>query len=336
MLHYNFPPFSVGEVKRLGSVSRREVGHGHLAEVSLAPILPNEKSFPVHDPHRVRDPGIQRIVVHGHRVRRLAVAHGRRRADQDARGGRGHGTHQGRNRHAILTDILGTEDHVGDMDFKVAGTRDGVTAIQMDIKIAGVTPELLREALAKANSARLRILDIMEKAIPAPRKEMSEYAPRITTIMIDKDKIREIIGPGGKVVRDIQETTGTTIFIEDDGSVQVAAANKQQRDAALARIRGIVAEPELGAIYDAKVKSIVDFGAFVEYLPGKEGLVHISELDLKRVNKTEDVVKMGDMIRVKLIGFDRFGKVKLSKKALMTQPPAPTPAPQPAAQPPQQ
>ncbi|HMD69268.1 MAG TPA: S1 RNA-binding domain-containing protein, partial [Chitinivibrionales bacterium] len=225
---------------------------------------------------------------------------------------------------------------IGDMDFKVAGTRDGVTAIQMDIKIAGVTPELLREALDKANSARLRIIDIMEKAIPAPRKEMSEYAPRITTIMIEKDKIREIIGPGGKVVRDIQETTGTTIFIDDDGSVQVAAANKQQRDAALARIRGIVAEPELGAIYDAKVKSIVDFGAFVEYLPGKEGLVHISELDLKRVNKTEDVVKMGDIVRVKLIGFDRFGKVKLSKKALMTQPQSAPPAPQPAAQPPQQ
>jgi polyribonucleotide nucleotidyltransferase len=197
----------------------------------------------------------------------------------------------------------------------------------MDIKIAGVTPELLREALGKAHNARLHIIGIMENALPGPRKEMSEYAPRITTIIIDKDKIREIIGPGGKVVRDIQETTGTTIFIEDDGSVQVAASNKQQRDAALARIKGIVAEPELGAIYDAKVKSIVDFGAFVEYLPGKEGLVHISELDLKRVNKTEDVVKMGDIVRVKLIGFDRFGKVKLSKKALMTQPPQDAPAP---------
>ncbi len=336
MLHYNFPPFSVGEVKRLGSVSRREVGHGHLAEVSLAPILPNEKSFP----YTIR---IVSEIMESNGSSSMATVCGGSLSLMAAGvpvkthvAGVAMGLIKDESRHVILTDILGTEDHIGDMDFKVAGTRDGVTAIQMDIKIAGVTPELLREALAKANSARLRIIDIMEKAIPAPRKEMSEYAPRITTIMIEKDKIREIIGPGGKVVRDIQETTGTTIFIDDDGSVQVAAANKQQRDAALARIRGIVAEPELGAIYDAKVKSIVDFGAFVEYLPGKEGLVHISELDLKRVNKTEDVVKMGDIVRVKLIGFDRFGKVKLSKKALMTQPPAPTPAPQPAAQPPQQ
>ena len=326
MLHYNFPPFSVGEVKRLGSVSRREVGHGHLAEVALAPILPNEKSFP----YTIR---IVSEIMESNGSSSMATVCGGSLSLMAAGvpvkthvAGVAMGLIKDESRHVILTDILGTEDHIGDMDFKVAGTRDGVTAIQMDIKIAGVTPELLREALAKANSARLRIIDIMEKAIPAPRKEMSEYAPRITTIMIEKDKIREIIGPGGKVVRDIQETTGTTIFIEDDGSVQVAAANKQQRDAALARIRGIVAEPELGAIYDAKVKSIVDFGAFVEYLPGKEGLVHISELDLKRVNKTEDVVKMGDIVRVKLIGFDRFGKVKLSKKALMTQPPAPSSA----------
>ena len=335
MLHYNFPPFSVGEVKRLGSVSRREVGHGHLAEVALAPILPDEKSFP----YTIR---VVSEILESNGSSSMATVCGGSLALMAAGvpvkthvAGVAMGLVTDGTRHAILTDILGTEDHVGDMDFKVAGTRDGVTAIQMDIKIAGVTPELLREALAKAHNARLHILDVMDKAIPAPRKDVSEYAPRITTIMIDKDKIREIIGPGGKVVRDIQETTGTTIFIEDDGSVQVAAANKQQRDAALARIRGIVAEPELGAIYDAKVKSIVDFGAFVEYLPGKEGLVHISELDLKRVNKTEDVVKMGDIVRVKLIGFDRFGKVKLSKKALMMQPqqdapqpPAPSPAPQ--------
>ena len=335
MLHYNFPPFSVGEVKRLGSVSRREVGHGHLAEVSLAPILPDEKSFP----YTIR---IVSEILESNGSSSMATVCGGSLALMAAGvpvkthvAGVAMGLVTDGSRHAILTDILGTEDHVGDMDFKVAGTREGVTAIQMDIKIAGVTPELLREALAKAHNARLHIIGVMEKAIAGPRKDMSEYAPRITTIKIDKDKIREIIGPGGKVVRDIQETTGTTIFIDDDGSVQVAASNKQQRDAALARIRGIVAEPELGAIYDAKVKSIVDFGAFVEYLPGKEGLVHISELDLKRVNKTEDVVKMNDIIRVKLIGFDRFGKVKLSKKALMTQPPqealqppAPSPAPQ--------
>jgi polyribonucleotide nucleotidyltransferase len=333
MLHYNFPPFSVGEVKRLGSVSRREVGHGHLAEVSLSPILPDEKSFP----YTIR---IVSEILESNGSSSMATVCGGSLSLMAAGvpvkthvAGVAMGLVKDGDRHVILTDILGTEDHIGDMDFKVAGTRDGITAIQMDIKIAGVTPELLSEALAKAHDARLRIIEIMEKAIPAPRKELSDFAPRITIIKIEKDKIREIIGPGGKVVRDIQETTGTTIFIDDDGSVQIAAANKEQRDAALARIRGIVAEPELGAIYDAKVKSIVDFGAFVEYLPGKEGLVHISELDTKRVGRTEDVVQMGEIIRVKLIGFDRFGKVKLSKKALLTQQP---PAPQPVQQPPQQ
>jgi polyribonucleotide nucleotidyltransferase len=328
MLHYNFPPFSVGEVKRLGSVSRREVGHGHLAEVALAPILPNEKSFP----YTIR---IVSEIMESNGSSSMATVCGGSLSLMAAGvpvkthvAGVAMGLIKAEDRHVILTDILGTEDHIGDMDFKVAGTRDGVTAIQMDIKIAGVTPELLREALDKANNARMRIIDIMEKAIPASRKDLSDYAPRITTIKIEKDKIREIIGPGGKVVRDIQDTTGTTIFIDDDGSVQVAASNKQQRDAALARIRGIVAEPELGAIYDAKVKSIVDFGAFVEYLPGKEGLVHISELDLKRVAKTEDVLKMGEMVRVKLIGFDRFGKVKLSRKALLTQPAQQAPQPE--------
>jgi len=218
---------------------------------------------------------------------------------------------------AILTDILGTEDHVGDMDFKVAGTRDGVTAIQMDIKLAGITPEIMRDALAKARDARFKILDIMAEALPAPRKEMSDYAPRISTIVIDKEKIREIIGPGGKMVRDIQETTGTTIFIDDDGTIQIAAQNRDSRDAALKRIKGIVAEPELNAIYDAIVKTVVDFGAFAEYLPGKDGLIHISELDRGRVEKVEDVLQVGDKVKVKLIGFDRFGKVKLSRKALL-------------------
>jgi len=321
MLHYNFPPYSVGEVKRMNAVSRREVGHGHLAEVSLSPILPDEKSFP----YTIR---IVSEIMESNGSSSMATVCGGSLALMAAGvpikthvAGVAMGLVKEGDRYAILTDILGTEDHVGDMDFKVAGTRDGVTAIQMDIKIDGVTPELLKEALGKAHKARLHILDIMEKAMPVPRKELSDYAPRITTIKIDKDKIREIIGPGGKVVRDIQETTGTTIFIDDDGSIQVAASNRTQRDAALARIKGIVAEPELGAIYDAKVKSIVDFGAFVEFLPGKEGLVHISELDLKRVAKTEDVVKMDEVIRVKLIGFDRFGKVKLSRKALLAPPP---------------
>jgi polyribonucleotide nucleotidyltransferase len=318
MLHYNFPPFSVGEVKRVGSVSRREIGHGHLAETSLSPILPAEASFP----YTIR---VVSEIMESNGSSSMATVCGASLSLMAAGvpvkshvAGVAMGLIKEDDRYIILTDILGTEDHVGDMDFKVAGTREGVTAIQMDIKIAGVTPEIMKDALAKANAARMKILDIMYETIPEPRKELSEFAPRITAIKIEKDKIREIIGPGGKIVRDIQESTGTTISIEDDGTVQVAASNKVQRDAALKRIRDIVAEPELGAIYDAKVKSIVDFGAFVEFLPGKEGLVHISELDTKRVNKTEDVVQMGDVIKVKLIGFDRFGKVKLSKKALMT------------------
>ena len=270
MLHYNFPPFSVGEVKRLGSVSRREIGHGHLAETSLSPILPAEASFP----YTIR---LVSEIMESNGSSSMATVCASSLSLMAAGvpvkshvAGVAMGLIKDGDRHSILTDILGTEDHVGDMDFKVAGTREGVTAIQMDIKIAGVTPEIMKEALAKANNARMRILDIMYQTINAPRKELSEFAPRITAIKIDRDKIREIIGPGGKIVRDIQETTGTTISIEDDGTVQVAASNKLQRDAALKRIRDIVAEPELGAVYEAKVKSIVDFGAFVEFLPGKD------------------------------------------------------------------
>jgi polyribonucleotide nucleotidyltransferase len=317
MLHYNFPPFSVGEVKKLGSVSRREIGHGHLAEVSLAPILPDEKSFP----YTIR---IVSEILESNGSSSMATVCGGSLSLMAAGipvkthvAGVAMGLVKDGERFAILTDILGTEDHIGDMDFKVAGSREGITGIQMDIKISGITSDILSLALNKAKEARMKILEIMEKAIPAPRKELSEFAPRITTIKIDKDKIREVIGPGGKVVRDIQDSTGTTIFIEDDGVVQIAAANKSQRDAALKRIKGIVAEPEIGEVYDGKVKSIVDFGAFVEFLPGKEGLVHISELDLKRVEKTEDVVKVGDIVKVKIIGFDRFGKVKLSRKAVL-------------------
>jgi polyribonucleotide nucleotidyltransferase len=187
----------------------------------------------------------------------------------------------------------------------------------MDIKIHGITPEIMKTALEKARKARLSIIEIMDNTIDASRKELSGHAPRISTIVIDKEKIREIIGPSGKVIRDIQEKTGTTIFIEDDGTIQIAATNKEQRDAALNRIKGIVAEPELGAVYDATVKTVVEFGAFVEFLPGKEGLVHISELDTQRVAKVEDILNVGDKVKVKLIGFDRFGKVKLSRKALL-------------------
>lgn len=317
MLHYNFPPYSVGEVKRLGSVSRREIGHGHLAERSLIPVLPSEQSFP----YTIR---VVSEILESNGSSSMATVCGSSLSLMAAGvpikshvAGVAMGLIKEHDNIAILTDILGTEDHVGDMDFKVAGTRTGVTAIQMDIKIAGITPEIMKEALEKARAARLHILGIMEETIPESRKDLSTYAPRISTIMVEKDKIREIIGPSGKVIRDIQETTGTTIFVEDDGSVQIAAANKEQRDAAIRRIQGIVAEPELGAVYDAVVKNVVDFGAFVEFLPGKEGLVHISELEHKRVEKVEDVLNVGDKVKVKLIGFDRFGKVKLSRKALL-------------------
>jgi polyribonucleotide nucleotidyltransferase len=317
MLHYNFPPFAVGEVKRVGSVSRREIGHGHLAERSLTAVLPSEKSFP----YTIR---VVSEILESNGSSSMASVCGSSLSLMAAGvpikthvAGVAMGLIKEGERVAILTDILGTEDHVGDMDFKVAGTKNGVTAIQMDIKIAGITPEIMKEALEKARVARLKIIGIMEEAIPESRKELSAFAPRITTITIDKEKIREIIGPSGKVIRDIQETTGTTIFVEDDGSVQIAAANKEQRDAALRRIKGIVAEPELGAVYDAVVKTIVDFGAFVEFLPGKDGLVHISELENRRVEKVEDVLQVGDKLQVKLIGFDRFGKVKLSRKALL-------------------
>jgi polyribonucleotide nucleotidyltransferase len=316
MLHYNFPPFSVGETKRLGAVSRREIGHGNLAERSLSPILPNEKSFP----YTIR---IVSEITESNGSSSMASVCGGSLALMAAGipvkshvAGVAMGLIKEDDKVAILTDILGTEDHLGDMDFKVAGTRDGITAIQMDIKIAGITPELMRDALQRAKDARFRILDLMDGAIPQSRDDLSKFAPRIVTISIDKEKIGEVIGPGGKIIREIQETTGTTINIEDDGSVQIAATDKAQADAAIKRVRDITAEPEIGAEYDAVVKNTVEFGAFVEYLPGKEGLVHISELDKGRVGRTEDVVKTGDTIRVKLIGFDR-GKVRLSRRALL-------------------
>lgn len=317
MLHYNFPPFSVGETKRLGAVSRREIGHGHLAERSLSPVLPSEGSFP----YTIR---IVSEIMESNGSSSMASVCGASLSLMAAGvpikshvAGVAMGLIKEGDDIAILTDILGTEDHLGDMDFKVAGTRDGVTAIQMDIKIDGITQETMREALAKARDARSKILDIMDKAIPEPQPNLSPYAPCIVSIQIDREKIRDIIGPGGKIIREMQEQTDTKINVEDDGSVQVCGASKAQADAALERIKGIIAEPELGAVYDAVVKTVVEFGAFVEYLPGKEGLVHISELDTKRVGKVQDIIDVGDEVRVKLIGFDRNGKVRLSRKALL-------------------
>jgi len=336
MLHYNFPPYSVGEVKRMGSTSRREIGHGHLAERSLSAILPNEKFFP----YTIR---VVSEILESNGSSSMATVCGGSLALMAAGvptkchvAGVAMGLIKEGDKVAILTDILGTEDHLGDMDFKVAGTRDGITAVQMDIKIHGITADIMKNALDKARIARLKILDIMDAALPKSRKEISKFAPRIFTIKIDKEKIRDIIGPGGKIIREIQETTQTTINVEDDGTVNVYALDKIQCDLAVQRIKEITADAEMGAIYDGVVKSCVDFGCFVEFLPGKEGLVHISELDLRRVNKTEDVVKVGDTLKVKLIGFERGGKVRLSRKAIlldeqaMANAPGAAPAPAPA------
>jgi polyribonucleotide nucleotidyltransferase len=325
----------VGEVKRIGSVSRREIGHGHLAERSLTMVLPSEKSFP----YTLR---VVSEILESNGSSSMASVCGSSLSLMAAGvpikshvAGVAMGLIKEGDRVAILTDILGTEDHLGDMDFKVAGTRDGITAVQMDIKISGITTDLMKEALEKARVARIKIIDIMTGAIAHPRKEISEYAPRIFTMVIEKDKIRELIGPGGKVVREIQETTNTTISIEDDGTVQIYAQNIKDKDAAAQRVKAICCDPEVGEEFDAKVVTITDFGAFVEFLPGREGLVHISELDVKRVGRTEDVVKLGDMMRVKLVGYDRGGKVRLSRKAILLQQqqsaPAPAPAPAPVA-----
>ncbi|MBD3347092.1 MAG: polyribonucleotide nucleotidyltransferase, partial [Chitinivibrionales bacterium] len=312
MLHYNFPPFSVGETKRMGPVSRREVGHGHLAERSLNPILPSEKSFP----YTIR---IVSEVLESNGSSSMATVCGGSLAlmatgapSKAHVAGVAMGLVKEGDQVAILTDILGTEDHLGDMDFKVAGTREGITAIQMDIKIHGITADLMKEAMEKARVARLKIIDIMEDAISKARTELSAFAPRIATISIDKDKIRDLIGPGGKVIREIQEVTGATIAVEDDGTVNVYTANQKQKEAALTRIKAVASDPEIGDTFDAVVKTTVDFGAFVEYLPGKEGLVHISEMENHRVEKVTDICKVGDPMKVKVVGFDRFGKIRLS------------------------
>ncbi len=315
MLHYNFPPYSVGEVKRVGMTSRREIGHGHLAERSLAPILPAKSSFP----YTIR---IVSEIMESNGSSSMASICGGSLSLMAAGvpikehvAGVAMGLIQEGEKTAILTDILGTEDHMGDMDFKVAGTREGITAIQMDIKIDGITPELMKEALGKANTARLHILDKMDAAIEKSRAELSDHAPSILSITIDKEKIGDIIGPGGKIIRAMQEETETTINVEDDGTVRVFATNKANGQAAMDKIKGLIEEPEVGKVYKAKIKTIVDFGAFAEYLPGRDGLIHISEIDTKRVENVSDYLKEGDDVEVKLIGIDR-GKVRLSIKAL--------------------
>jgi polyribonucleotide nucleotidyltransferase len=317
MLHYNFPPFSVGEVRPVRGVSRREIGHGHLAERALQALLPPYDEFP----YTIR---LVSDILESNGSSSMATVCGGSLALMDAGvplkaacAGVSMGLIKEDDRVAVLTDILGTEDHLGDMDFKIAGTRDGVTAIQMDIKIAGLSGDVLREALQQARSARLHILDVMAQTLDQPRTELSKYAPRIITIQIDPEKIGDIIGPKGKIIRGIQDETGAEVNVDDSGLVTISSVDGAAGERAREMIEAIVKEPEVGAVYEGTVKSTTAFGAFVEILPGKEGLLHISELQHKRTEKTEDVVRKGDVVRVKLLEIDDRGKMRLSRKALM-------------------
>jgi polyribonucleotide nucleotidyltransferase len=314
MLHYNFPPYSTGEAKRMGSPGRREIGHGKLAWRAVRPLLPPKESFP----YTIR---VVSEITESNGSSSMASVCGASLSLMDAGvplkapvAGIAMGLIKETDGFAVLSDILGDEDHLGDMDFKVAGTTGGVTALQMDIKITSITEEIMKIALGQAKDGRLHILGEMSKALTDAREGVSSNAPRITTITIPKDKIREVIGSGGKVIREICEVTGAKIDIEDDGTIKVAAVDGDAAKAAIDWIRGIVAEPELGIIYNGKVVKVVDFGAFVNFLGAKDGLVHISELAPQRVGKVADVVKVGDQVKVKVLGFDDRGKVKLSMK----------------------
>jgi len=314
MLHYNFPPYSTGEAKRMGSPGRREIGHGKLAWRAVRPLLPAKEAFP----YTVR---VVSEITESNGSSSMATVCGASLSLMDAGvslarpvAGIAMGLIKEDKNFAVLSDILGDEDHLGDMDFKVAGTEQGVTALQMDIKITSITEEIMKIALNQARDGRLHILKEMAKALTAAREGVSENAPRITVITIPKDKIREVIGSGGKVIREICEVTGAKIDIEDDGTIKVAAVDGDASKAAIDWIKGIVAEPEIGVIYTGKVVKTMDFGAFVNFLGAKDGLVHISELAPQRVGKTTDVVKVGDQVKVKVLGFDDRGKVKLSMK----------------------
>jgi polyribonucleotide nucleotidyltransferase len=319
MLHYNFPPFSTGEVKPMRGTSRREIGHGALAERALEAMLPPFDEFP----YTVR---VVSDVLESNGSSSMATVCAGSLSLMDAGvpmraavAGVAMGLIKEGDRVAVLTDILGSEDALGDMDFKVAGTREGVTSIQMDIKIEGLSLELMRDALQRANRARMHILGEMEKVLPSPREELSQYAPRIITIKVDPAKIGEIIGPKGKTIRGIQEATGATINIDDDGTVTIASVSGEGGERARRIIAGMTEEPEVGRIYEGQVKSTTTFGAFVEILPGTEGLLHISELQAGRVEKTEDVVKKGDIVQVKLLSIDEKGRLRLSRKAAIAE-----------------
>ena len=319
MLHYNFPPYSVGEASFLRNPGRREIGHGKLAWRALHALMPDREAFP----YTVR---LVSEITESNGSSSMATVCGASLSLMDAAvplkapvAGIAMGLILEDSGYAVLSDILGDEDHLGDMDFKVAGTADGITALQMDIKVTGVTEEIMRTALKQAHEGRLHILDEMGKALSTARHDINAYAPRITTITIPRDKIREVIGTGGKVIREICEQTNTKIDIEDDGTIKVAATEATSGDAAIKLIRDIVAEPEVGVIYTGKVVKTLDFGAFVNFIGNRDGLVHISELADKRVTHVTDVVKEGDEVKVKVLAIDDRGKVRLSLRAVDQQ-----------------
>ncbi len=314
LLHYNFPPYSVGEAKFLRGPGRREIGHGKLAWRAMRPLMPDKLDFP----YTIR---VVSEITESNGSSSMATVCGASLSLMDAGvpiaravAGIAMGLIKDGDRFAVLSDILGDEDHLGDMDFKVAGTAEGITSLQMDIKITSITEEIMRVAVDQARQGRLHILGEMAKVISASREGISVHAPRITTITIPRDKIREVIGPGGKMIREICETTGTKIDIEDDGTIRVAATDSDAGQAAIDRIRDIVADAEVGVIYDGKVVKVVDFGAFVNFIGNRDGLVHISMLAPYRVKTVTDIVKEGDKVKVKVLAIDDRGKVRLSIK----------------------
>jgi len=316
MLHYNFPPYSVGETGRLGGTKRREIGHGKLAWRAMQAVLPNEADFP----YTIR---IVSEITESNGSSSMATVCGASLALMDAGApitrpvaGVAMGLVLEDYGYEVLTDILGDEDHLGDMDFKVAGTTKGITSLQMDIKVAGITQEIMKVALGRAYDGRMHILDEMAKAMTAPRTAMNEHAPKVTQIQIPVDKIRDVIGTGGKVIREIVEKTGAKVNVNDDGTVRVASPSQESIDNAVKWIKSLTSEPEVGAIYEGKVVKVAEFGAFVNFFGAKDGLVHVSQLRAERVNKPSEVVKEGDIVKVKLIGFDDRGKTKLSMKVV--------------------
>ncbi len=317
MLHYNFPPFCVGEARRLGSPGRREIGHGGLSTRAVEKVLPDKEKFD----YTIR---IVSEILESNGSSSMATVCASSLALMDAGvpitahvAGIAMGLIKEGETVIILSDILGDEDHVGDMDFKVAGTRQGITSLQMDIKIQGLTKPIMQQALEQARKGRLFILDKMKETLEEPRPQISPYAPKILTLQINPDKIRDIIGPGGKVVRAIQSETDTNVEVEDTGLVKIVAVNTEKAEKALKMIEAIVQEAKVGAIYEGTVRKIMDFGAFVEIFPGTDGLVHISQLDSKRVNRVTDVLKEGDQVMVKVLEVDRDGKIRLSRKAVL-------------------